>query len=260
MTRQRYAFPHTKGRPPSIQGLSSITILRTWQHNQQNLKAMLMRRAAENKSCAKKSEFVVPHPLLRSQESSQRLRSKKNCRGHSASKNFLRGWRLRAASGDHSCERGELVKFRMLTRWYRVGSPSSSLNKLPRVPTLILLLLRSHFKRFSKVHLRRCPIFSWFRSCGCFLACTYDGLRLFPIYLHNPRSYLPEVMLRVLVFFNFLTELPCRIEPHVEKDFPFATCSLHFSHCVVSSTTTSSVCHCFLAYYTFFLILKYSFC
>ena len=107
---------------------------------------MLMRRAAENKSCAKKSECVVPHPLLRSQDSSQRLRSKKNVAVTLlASKNFLRGWRLRAASGDNSCERGELVKFRMLTRWYRVGSSSSSLNKLPPVPTLLLPLLRRHF-------------------------------------------------------------------------------------------------------------------
>ena len=39
----------------------------------------------------------------------------------------------------------------------------------------------------SEIHLRLGPNFPWFRTCGCFLACTHGSLRLFSISLHNLR-------------------------------------------------------------------------
>ena len=80
-----------------------------------------------------------------------------------------------------------LSTFRMLTRWYRIGPSSCSLNNMPRVPKLRLPFLRRHFVGFPD-HLRRCPNFPWFRTCGDFLVCTYDSLCLFPIYLHTLRN------------------------------------------------------------------------
>ena len=80
-----------------------------------------------------------------------------------------------------------LSKFRMLTRWYRIGSSSCSLNNFPLVPNL-RLSFRRHFVDFPRSTCAFVPTFQFFRTCGYFLACTYDSLRLFHIYLHDLRN------------------------------------------------------------------------
>ena len=49
-------------------------------------------------------------------------------------------------------------------------------------------VLSASFCGLSEVHLRFCPNFPVFRTCGYFLACIYDSLRLFHIYLHDLRN------------------------------------------------------------------------
>ena len=152
-----------------------------------------------------------------------------------------------------------MSKFRMLTRWYRVESSSCRLNHIPLVPKLRLPLLRRHFVGFPRFTCDCVPIFHGFVRA----ACTYDSLRLFPIYLHNLRDCssvpsgndalrfgdlglldgraLSDVLSRpatakrlsesspaplflAAFFLSFSVDSSCRITPHVQKDFPFALC------------------------------------
>ena len=129
--------------------------------------------------------------------------------------------------------------------------------------------------RHFVVHLRLCPTFHGFvravvvlhaRTMFCVfitsLCTTFETIL----------SCFSDMMLRVLVFFTFLTAVPscpdmplqnaqanhylrrgffqslCSflliipaeiMAPHVQKDFPSAMCALHFSHCVVSSSAMS---------------------
>ena len=82
-----------------------------------------------------------------------------------------------------------LSKFRVLTRWYRVGSSSCGLHNIPLDSQSAPAFAAASSCGFSGVHLQPCPNFPWIRTCGCFLARTYDRLRLLPIYLHNLRNY-----------------------------------------------------------------------
>ena len=64
------------------------------------------------------------------------------------------------------------------------------------------------------VHFRYDTNFPLFRTCDCFLSCTYDNLRLSPIFLHNLRNVFlcfSEVMLRGLIFCAFWIERSRRI-------------------------------------------------
>ena len=85
-------------------------------------------------------------------------------------KNLLLGWRSPAAPIDNAFERGELIhKFRMLKRWYRVGSSGCSLNNIPLVPKLRLPLLRRHFVRFSRSTFDAVPTYHGFVPAAVFL-------------------------------------------------------------------------------------------
>ena len=103
-----------------------------------------------------------------------------------------------------------LSKFRMLTRWYRIGSSSCSKKTDHRFPNCACLCC-GVILLVSEVHLRLCYNLSWFRTCGCFLACTHDKLHLFPIYLRNRRhvSFVPSATDAVRHNELFFTEVSC---------------------------------------------------
>ena len=163
-----------------------------------------------------------------------------------------------------------MSKFRMLTAGYRVGSsgcgsePCTTDFRLP--PTFAA----ASVCRFAVVHFN--PNSLLFRTCGCFLACTNGNHRLYPSVFYTTSDMLllcfAVVMLRgfkiyaLWMFFLFATANclseslpveslfkgfflsacnPGRIDPHVQKDFPFALCSLQASNCVISSMIMSSV-------------------
>ena len=164
-----------------------------------------------------------------------------------------------------------LSQFRMLTRWFEQHSTGSRIAPASAATS---------FCGISEIHLRLCPKLSWFRTCGCVLACTHYRLRLCSIYLHNLLQCFSEMMLRVLVFYHldsgalpdllsrfatanrssesslaplflsrslyFFFRLSVKKNPHAQHDLPFAVCSLQLSHCVVSSMTASSAMSVFL--------------
>ena len=66
---------------------------------QKILRTTLTRRATEDKCCGLRTEYVVPHPTLRSQDSSSRVQ-----------RNLLLGQRSPAAPIDNSFHRGDLVQ------------------------------------------------------------------------------------------------------------------------------------------------------
>ena len=75
----------------------------------------------------------------------------------------------------------------MLTRWYRVGCSSCSLNIIPLVLKLRLPLVRHHFVGFPKSTCDVVPTDHGFARAAVFL----DSLRRFSLYLYNLRnSYL----------------------------------------------------------------------
>ena len=65
-----------------------------------------------------------------------------------------------------------LSNFRMLTRGYRVGSSGCGLHKVPLISKIALAFAAASCCGISEVHLQLCSNFPWFRTCGCFLACT----------------------------------------------------------------------------------------
>ena len=104
-------------------------------------------------------------------------------------KNFPFGQRSPAASNDESCEHGELVQVQdvdalvpcwILQLWFEQHTTGSQ---------IALAFAAASCCGFSEVHLRLCPDCPWFLTCGCFLACTYDSLRLYSTYLHNLRIF-----------------------------------------------------------------------
>ena len=79
-----------------------------------------------------------------------------------------------------------MSKFRMLTRWCRVGSSSCSSNTIPLVPKVRLPLLRLHFVVFRGplATVSQLFIFSYVRLK--FLH-ALEIVCVFPIYVHNVR-------------------------------------------------------------------------
>ena len=92
-------------------------------------------------------------------------------------KNFLFGFRSPAASNDNTVS---LSKFRMLTRWYRVGSFSFGLNNIPLVLDLRLPLLRRHFVNFQRFACDLVPTFHGLVRAADFLHALAIICILFP--------------------------------------------------------------------------------
>ena len=102
-----------------------------------------------------------------------------------------------------------LSKFRMLTRWHRVGSFSCSLNNIPLVTQLRLPLLWRHVEGFARSTCGLCPTYGGFVRAVVFLHAltTFENVLCFQ-----------EMMLLDMVFFFNLqvscwtscTELPLK--------------------------------------------------
>ena len=169
-----------------------------------------------------------------------------------------------------------LSQVRMLTRWCRGGFTSCSLNNIPLVSQLRLSLLRSHVVVVPKSSCDFVPTFHGFARAGIFSHALTTVCVVIPSICSTFEivlSYFLEMMHRGLTILGCLIEVPCqtscpdfpmqtaqathhlfsmflfifsacntgRMTSHVQKDFPLALCSLHFSHRVVASMTTRSV-------------------
>ena len=178
-------------RPCSV--LPQQPTLRKWQH-QRNLKAMLMRcallhtKGRDSKFCVcvcvvlhlLRSDHKIRNRVLMNKKPSRFpcLRKRTSCLD---SGRPLRRLIIHASAVS-------LSKFRILPRWYRVGSSSCGLNNRQLCSQIASAFAAASCCGFSGVHLRLGPNFPRFRTCGHLLACTHGSLRLFSIFMHNLRT------------------------------------------------------------------------
>ena len=117
-----------------------------------------------------------------------------------------------------------LCKFRMLTRWYRGGSSSCSLNNIPLVPKLRLPSLRRQFVGFPRCTCDVVSTFHCFVRVGYLIACTFDSLCFLSPVCTTFEILIkchPEMMLHGLMVSACLTEVPCQTscpDPPLQTD------------------------------------------
>ena len=133
-----------------------------------------------------------------------------------------------------------LSKFRMLSRWYRVGSA--------------LLSLRRHFASLSQLSFASFPIYQHNPRSVYSVPSGNDALRFYdmacvaevlvrPLVPTRHCKPLKRIITCAVVSFNVVVsaDSTSRITPHVQKDFFFALCLLQTVHRIISSMTMSSV-------------------